>query len=117
MKPAFEERRVDQALKKMRDVLHGRSGGYGAPSWAEEESKDIVVGLEGLEERMRAQHVDVQHGAFPVAIYAARELRKYVAGARSDIANSDAAEVYYRSLVNLIEELRALDQQLAKQAA
>jgi hypothetical protein len=45
-------------------------------------------------------------GSFPTAIYAARELKKYLAGAKGDVANKDAAQVFYRVLVTLIEELR-----------
>ena len=117
MKPAFEERRVDQALEKISEVLHQPSGGYGAPSWAEAHGNDLVEGLEQLEARMRARHMNLQHGVLPIAIYAAREFRKYVAGARSDISNQDAAQVFYRCLAGLIDELRPLDQDLAKQAA
>jgi hypothetical protein len=117
MKPAFEEHGMDQALEKTRDALHHRSGGFGAPSWAEAHAKDLVEALEELERRMRAQHVSLQRGAFPAAIYAARELRKYIAGAQSDIANADAADIYYRSLAGLIDELRPLDRELAKPAA
>lgn len=117
MKPAFEEHRIEQALEKVGAALHHARGGFGAPSWAEADGKDIVTGLEELGERMRAQHVSLQNGAFPVAIYAARELGKYVAGGQSDIPNADAAEVFYRALGQLLEELRPLDQQLAKQAA
>ena len=108
MKPAFEEHRVDQALAEIADVIHHRSGGYGAPSWAEAHGKDLVEALEQLGERMRTQNMTLQQGAFPVAIYAARELRQYVAGGKSDIPNNDAAKVFHRSLVNLIEQLRAL---------
>lgn len=117
MKAAFEEHRVDQAMAEIADVIHRRSGGYGAPSWAEAHGKDLVEALEQLGERMRTRSMTVQQGAFPVAIYAARELRQYVAGGKSDIPNNDAAEVFHRSLVNLIEQLRALDQQLAKEEA
>jgi hypothetical protein len=117
MKPAFEEHRVDQALEKIAEVIHQQSGGYGAPSWAEAHGKDVVEALEQLEERMRARNLSLQQGGFPTAIYASRELRKYLAGGKSDIANKDAAEVFYRVLVNLIEELRSLDQKLAREEA
>lgn len=66
---------------------------------------------------MRARNVSLQQGSFPTAIYAARELRKYLAGAKGDVANKDAAEVFYRVLINLIEELRVLDQKLAREEA
>ncbi|HEV2696787.1 MAG TPA: hypothetical protein VGU90_02270 [Terriglobales bacterium] len=117
MKPAFEEHSVDQALGKISDVLHHPSGGYGAPSWAEAHGKDLLEALEQLKGRMRARHMNLQHGAFPVAMYAAREFRKYLAGARSDISNQDAAQVFYRCLAGLIDELRPLDQELAKEQA
>jgi hypothetical protein len=117
MKPAFEEHRVDQALEKIEDVLESPSGGYGAPSWAEAHGKDLVEALEQLQEHMRARHMSLQQGALPVAIYAARELKKYLAGAQCDIANKDAAAVFHRALVNLMEELRALDQKLASEEA
>ena len=117
MKCAFEEHRVDETLEKMKEVLHQPSGGHGAPSWAEADANELVEALEQLEERMRRVHVMLQRGAFPSAIYAARELRKYVAGSQSDIANPDAAEVFYRCLVNAMEELRPLDQELAKEEA
>lgn len=117
MKPAFEKHRIDQALDKIGDVLQQPGGGYGAPSWAEAHGKDLVEGLEELEERMRAHHVMLQRGAFPLAIYAARELRKYLAGAQSDLSNRDAAKVFHYSLVELLEELRPLDEELAKQEA
>lgn len=98
MKTAFEEHKVDQALGKISDVLGDTSGGYGAPSWAEAHGQDLVDALEQLEQRMRARHMNLQHGAFPLAIYAARELRKYLAGSQSDISNKDAAQVFYRCL-------------------
>ena len=113
MKSAFEQHRVDQALAKMAKVIHHPSGGHGAPSWAEAHSKDVLEGLRQLESRMRAHGMTLQHGALPVAVYAARELNKYFAGASSDIANKDAAEVFYRCLRGGIEELRSLDQELA----
>jgi len=71
MKPAFEEHRVDQALNKIGNVLQQPSGGYGAPSSAEAHGKDLVEALEQLEKRMRAHHMMLQRGVFPVAIYAA----------------------------------------------
>jgi hypothetical protein len=117
MKPSFEEHRVDQALEKIEDALKSPSGGYGAPSWAEGHGKDLVEALEQLQERMRARHMSLHEGALPVAIYAARELRKYLSGAQCDIANKDAVAVFYRALVNLMEELRALDQKLAREEA
>lgn len=117
MKPAFEEYKVDQALGKIAEVIRQPSGGHGAPSWAEATSKDVVAALEQLQERMRAQHISLQHGAFPRAIYAARELNKYIAGARSDVPNNDAAQVFHHSLAAAIEELRPLDQKLAEERA
>ena len=117
MKPAFEEHRVDQALNKIGDVLQQPSGGYGAPSWAEAHGKDLVEALEELEKRMRAHHMMLQRGVFPPAIYAARELRKYLGGAHSDIPNQDAAKVFHYSLLKLLEELRTLDEKLAKEEA
>jgi hypothetical protein len=117
MKPAFEEHRVDQALEKIDDVLKSQSVGHGAPSWAEAHGKDLVEALQQLQERTRARHMSLQQGALPVAVYAARELRKYLAGGKSDIANKDAAELFYRALVGMIEELPALDQKLAREEA
>lgn len=117
MKPAFEEHKVDQALGKIGDVLHQPSGGYGAPSWAEAHGKDLVEALQELGERMRAHDMMLQRGAFPMAIYGARELRKYLAGGHSDIPNLDAARVFHYSLVKLTGELRALDEKLAEEEA
>lgn len=117
MKAAFEEHKVDQSLAKIADVLNRPSGGYGAPSWAEVHGQDLVEALELLQERMRLRHINLQHGAFPLAIYAARELRKYLAGAECDIRSGDAAQVFYRCLVGLVDELRPLDQELAKEEA
>jgi len=117
MKPAFEEHRIDQALAKISDVMHHPSGGYGAPSWAETYSQQIVQALEELERRMRAHHMNLQHGSFPIAIYAARELNKFLQGASGDIANKDAAEVYYRCLADVVNELRPMDKQLVNEEA
>jgi hypothetical protein len=66
---------------------------------------------------MRARHMALQQGVFPLAIYSARELRKYAEGTHSDIPNHDAALIFYRSLVNLTQELRATDQHLASEEA
>lgn len=117
MKPVFEDHNTDAAMGKIAEVLQESSGGYGAPSWAEANAKELVEALEQLRERMRASHMNLQHGAFPPAIYAARELRKYLAGAESDIRNRDAAQIFNRCLVGLIGELRPLDQQLAEKEA
>jgi hypothetical protein len=117
MKPAFEDHNVDASLGKIADVLQQPSGGYGAPSWAVANAKDVVEALEQLRDRMRASDMSLQHGAFPLAIYAARELRKYVAGAECDIRNRDAAQIFHRCLTGLVDELRALDQELAKKEA
>lgn len=117
MKPAFEKHKVDQALAELGKVLRQPSGGYGAPSWAVGHAKDVVKALEELEERMRSRHMTVQQGAFPLAIYAARELRKYAEGTQSDIPNNDAAQVFYRALADLVQELRTTDQQLASEEA
>lgn len=117
MKPVFEEHKVDQALAELGNVLRKPSGGYGAPSWAAGHAQGIVKALEELEERMRARHMTVQEGVFPLAIYAARELRKHTEGARSDIPNHDAAQVFYRALTGMLRELRAIDQQLASEEA
>ena len=117
MKPAFEDHNTDVAMGRIAEVLQESSGGYGAPSWAEANAKEVVEALEQVRERMRASHMNLQHGDFPPAIYAARELRKYLAGAESDIRNRDAAQIFYRCLVGLIGELRPLDQELAKREA
>jgi hypothetical protein len=117
MKPAFEEHKVDQALAELGKVLGKPSGGYGVPSWAVGHANDIVRALEEVKERMRLRHMTLRHGAFPLAIYAARELRKYIAGERSDIPNKDAAQIFYHSLINLVQELRTTDQQLASEEA
>ncbi len=42
MKPVFEEHGVDQALEKIAEAILHPSGGYGAPSWAETNGKDVV---------------------------------------------------------------------------
>ena len=117
MKPSFEEHKVDQALAELGKVLGKPSGGYGVPSWAVGHAEDIVKALEDLEERMRSRHMTLQQGVFPLAIYAGRELRKYAEGTHSDIRNHDAAQIFYRSLVNLLQELRTTDQQLASEKA
>lgn len=117
MKPAFEEHKVDQALAELGKVLRQPSGGYGVPSWAVGHAKDIVAALEELEGRMRSRHMTVQQGEFPATIYAARELRKYTEGTHSDIPNHDAAQVFYRALANLVQELRTTDQRLASEEA
>lgn len=65
---------------------------------------------------MRGHHLMRQRGVFPLAIYAARELRKYLAGAHSDIPHPDAAKVFHDLLVKLREELRT-DEELAKEEA
>ncbi|HEU5335551.1 MAG TPA: hypothetical protein VFU27_06285 [Terriglobales bacterium] len=117
MRPAFEEHKVDQALEELGRVLREPSGGYGAPSWAVSHGNDVVNALEELEERMRSRHMSLQHGAFPLALYAARELRKHAEGARSDIPNKDAAQIFHRCLVSLTQELQTTDQQLASEEA
>ena len=117
MKPAFEEHKVDQALAELGRVLRQPSGGYGMPSWAVGHAKDVVKALEDLEERMRSRHMTLQQGVFPLAIYAARELRKYTEGMHADIPNHDAAQIFYRCLESLVQELRTTDQQLASQEA
>lgn len=117
MKTVLEEHKVDQALAELGKVLRQPSGGYGAPSWAVTHASDVVKALEELKERMRTHHMTLQQGAFPLAIYAARELRNYVGGAHSDIPNNDAARIFYRSLAHLVEELRATDRQLASEEA
>ena len=117
MEPVFEEHKVEQALAELGKVLRQPSGGYGVPSWAAGHAKDIVKALEELEERMRSRHMTLQQGAFPLAIYGARELRKYTEGTHSDIPNHDAAQIFYRSLVNLVQELRTTDQELASEEA
>jgi hypothetical protein len=48
----------------------------------------------------------------PRALYAARELQKYVSGEKGDIRNVTAARVYLRALDSYLDELKEVDQDL-----
>ena len=109
----FKAHNVAYAMEKIGDFFRGSGSGILA-GWPETSAKIIVEALEELSENVRNAGMTVEATAIPMALYTARELRKYLRPEPSDIPNRDAARVYYRCLRSLIRELSPIDTQTAQ---
>ena len=104
---------VAYAMEKIGDFFRGSGSGILA-GWPETSAKLIVEALETLSANLSNAGVTPEATALPMALYTARELRKYFKPERSDIPNRDAARVYYRCLRSLIRELSQIDKEVAQ---
>lgn len=111
MNSVLQKHNVGYALEKIGDFLRGNGSGVLA-GWPETSAKIIVEALQELEREMRAARLTPEASVLPLAAYTARELQKHLKPAPSDIANQNAARVYYRCLCSLIRELRQIEKQL-----
>jgi hypothetical protein len=100
-------------MEKIGDFFRGSGSGILA-GWPETSAKIVVEALEALSANLCNAGVTPEATALPMALYTARELRKYLRPERSDILNRDAARVYYRCLRSLIRELSQIDKDVAQ---
>ena len=111
--PVFKAHNVAYAIEKIGDFFRGSGSGILA-GWPETSAKIIVEALQELGINMEAAGITAAATALPMALYTARELRKYLKPEPSDIPNRDAARVYYRCLRSLIRELSHADKEIAQ---
>lgn len=109
----FKAHNVVYAVEKIGDFFRGSGSGILA-GWPETSAKIIVEALEALSANLSNAGVTPEATELPMALYTARELRKYFKPQRSDIPNRDAARVYYRCLRSLIRELSQIDKEDAQ---
>jgi hypothetical protein len=100
----FKAHNVAYAIEKIGDFFRGSGSGILA-GWPETSAKIIVEALEALSVNLSNAGVTPEATVLPMALYTARELRKYLQAEHSDIPHRDAARVYYRCLRSLIREL------------
>jgi hypothetical protein len=75
---------------------------------------EIIVGkLEQFEEKLRNHRAKPTETELPMALYAAKELQKFIKGEKGDIAGKISAEVYWRYLRSEIENLRKYERELS----
>jgi hypothetical protein len=111
--PVFKAHNVAYAIEKIGDFFRGSGSGILA-GWPETSAKIIVEALQELAVNMEAAGITAAATALPMALYTARELRKYLKPEPSDIPNRDSARVYYRCLRSLIRELSQADKEIAQ---
>jgi hypothetical protein len=104
----FKAHNVAYAVEKIGDYFRGSGSGILA-GWPETSAKIIVEALEELSVNVTSAGMSPEATALPMALYTARELRKFLRPERCDILNRDAARVYYRCLRSLIRELSQID--------
>jgi predicted RNase H-like nuclease (RuvC/YqgF family) len=97
-------------LDRVDEYLHGT--GPGALGAAPSAAKAIVEALDRLEEKLSFHDIEPDQTEVPRALYAGRELQKYVDGEKGDIQNMTAARVYLRALRSYLDELKELDEDL-----
>jgi len=101
---------IDHLLDRIDEYLHGT--GTGALGAAPSAAKAIVEALDRLEEKLSFHDIEPDQTEVPRALYAARELQKYVNGEKGNIQNLTAARVYLRALHSYLDELEELDGEL-----
>jgi hypothetical protein len=101
---------LDHLLDRIDKYLHGT--GTGALGAAPSAAKAIVEALDRLEEKLSFHDIEPDQTEVPRALYAARELQKYVDGEKGDIQTMTAARVYLRALRSYLDELKELDEDL-----
>jgi hypothetical protein len=109
----FKTHNAAYAMDKIGDFFRGSGSGILA-GWPETSAKIIVETLEALSVNLTNAGVTPEATVLPMALYTARELRKYFKPERSDIPNRNAAQVYYRCLRSLIRELSQIDKEVAQ---
>lgn len=109
----FKAHNIAYAIEKIGDFFRGSGSGI-LVGWPETSAKIIVEALETLSVNLSIAGVTPEATALPMALYSARELRKYLKNEPSDIPNRDAARVYYRCLRSLIRELSQIDKEAAQ---
>jgi hypothetical protein len=65
----------------------------------------IIAALEELKAKAKKWNANPDEIDLPNALYAARELQKFVNWQRSDVANESAARIYVDALRTLVAEL------------
>ncbi|HLK32403.1 MAG TPA: hypothetical protein VKT29_04895 [Terriglobales bacterium] len=115
MAAVFKKHNVAYALEKIGDFLRGTGSGVLA-GWPGTSAKIIVEALQELENEMRLAGVTPESTVLPLAAYTAHQLQKHLKPEPSDIANSNAARVYYRCLRSLVRELGQIDKQIEERA-
>lgn len=111
MSPVFETTSYD--LEKVGDFVHG-SGSGADPTWRGVAIQRIVNALEGLASKVRGQGHNPEESALPRALYAARELQKYIARNQSDISGQKCADVFTHYLRHEIRELREFEREFER---
>ncbi|HXY49337.1 MAG TPA: hypothetical protein VEI01_07795 [Terriglobales bacterium] len=101
---------LDHLLDRIDEYLHGT--GTGALGAAPSAAKAIVEALDRLEEKLSFHDMEPDQTEVPRALYAARELEKYVNGEKGNIQGLIAARVYLRALRSYLDELAELDGEL-----
>jgi hypothetical protein len=110
MSSVFDEKNMSYALEKIHDFING--SGSGAHGFGVTGAEIIVKALEELEAKIRKTGSDPDESSLPTALYAARELQKYVNRKPNDIANSTAARVYTTSLRADITDLQTYEKDM-----
>jgi hypothetical protein len=95
MASVFDGKNISYAFEKLGD--HIRNSGSGV-AIAPNAARILVGALEESKIKIKKNNSDPEESELPSALYAARELEKYVNRKPSDIANSEAAQVYVTSL-------------------
>ena len=109
----FKAHNVTYAIEKIGDFFRGTGSGILA-GWPETSAKIIVEALQELSVKLASAGFTPEATSLPMALYTARELQRYLKPERSDIANRDAARVYYRCLRSLLRELSQVDKEIAQ---
>lgn len=109
----FKAHNVAYAMEKIGDFFRGSGSGI-LPGWPETSAKIIVEALEELRVNLQSAGVTAEATALPLALYAARELQKFLKPERSDIPNREAARVFYRCLRSAMRELSQTDKEIAQ---
>jgi hypothetical protein len=95
MASVFDGKNISYDFEKLHDYINNSGSGVAlAPTAA----GILVSVLEALKIKIKENNLNPDESDLPNALYAARELQKYVNHQQSEIANTAAARVYVTSL-------------------
>ncbi len=109
MASVFDGKNPSYALEKLSDFINNSGSGVAlAPTSAE-----ILVGaLQELETKITEHNGDPEESMLPRALYAERQLQKFVNSQKSDIAGEMSARIYVQALRTYIKKMQDYEKEL-----
>jgi membrane-bound lytic murein transglycosylase MltF len=109
MASVFDGKNMPYAFEKISDFINGSGSGTAlAPTSAE----IIIAALEELKAKAKKWNANPDESDIPHALYAARELQKFVNRQRSDVANESAARIYVEALRAFFVDIQKYEKDL-----